>query len=366
MSVFKEIASKYFKHGYVVFVIPVMVYSLSFGSMVAESSEISDLASDLVRPIVSLSGKHKIAVSQIDRSKSKISAGLSQMLVERITNSIQQKIGGSKISLMERARIEDIMKEQEEFQDVEEFSKLLAGMGADIVIFPTVARVDDKTIELSARSVGVSQKLGGKVLSASNPVRISSPISYTITVVGVKYRDAFKVNYKSSLISGLSKIKGIKITEDASVYSTDFKATSNLEFDITTKETVESKEAKQGQNVLKAFSGAFGSIGGKFGGGNNPLSGVMGSIAKSTNPDDLKLKIISATVETKLVNVLDKSIITVEESGEKEVPFTASKSALKSGLKSLVKSILQSSGEKIAARLVGVKVTKNKKAGLLD
>jgi len=361
MSVFKEIASKYFKHGYVVFVIPVMVYSLSFGSMVAESSEISDLASDLVKPILSLSGKHKIAVSQIDRSKSKISAGLSQMLVERITNSIQQKIGGSKISLMERARIEDIMKEQEEFQDVEEFSKLLAGMGADIVIFPTVARVDDKTIELSARSVGVSQKLGGKVLSASNPVRIDSPISYTITVVGVKYGDAFKENYKSSLISGLSKIKGIKITQDASVYSTDFKATSNLEFDITTKETVESKEAKQGQNVLKAFSGAFGSIG-----GNNPLSGVMGSIAKSTNPDDLKLKIISVTVETKLVNVLDKSIISVEESGEKEVPFTASKSALKSGLKSLVKSILQSSGEKIAARLVGVKVTKNKKAGLLD
>ena len=42
-----------------------------------------------------------------------------------------------------------------------------------------------------------------------------------------------------------------------------------------------------------------------------------------------KLKIISVTVETKLVNVLDKSIITVEESGEKEVPFTASKSAIK-------------------------------------
>ena len=48
MSVFKGIASKFFKHGCVVFVIPVMVYSLSFGSMVAESSEISDLASDLV------------------------------------------------------------------------------------------------------------------------------------------------------------------------------------------------------------------------------------------------------------------------------------------------------------------------------
>jgi len=318
-------------------------FTLLFDAKAADQYD--KLAVSLVRQI---HGGYKFAVAPIDRSSSKITAGFSQAITERLTNAVQRELSGSGHSLVERSRLKDIMREQEEFKGVEEFSKLLEGAGADIVIFPNVSRIDKTTIELSARGVGVSSIFGGKVFSASKTIRLKAPVSYAVAVHGVLYKGKIKSNYRNSLIAGLSGLPEIKISNVKGIYGADFKATSTIDFNIAAKDTAEAKEARQGQKVLKAF----GSFGG-FGGGNNPLSGIMSSISKSTNPNELKIKQISATVETKLLNLIDKSIVVSQETGKKTLPFTASSDELKNALKSLVKQLIERSGQSVAYKIVG-------------
>jgi len=86
-----------------------------------------------------------IAVQPIDSRASKISISSSKSLVDKLTNSIQisSQSNKFKITLVERSKLDAIMLEQEEFQNVSEFSDLVSNLGADVLISPSVNRLNE-------------------------------------------------------------------------------------------------------------------------------------------------------------------------------------------------------------------------------
>ena len=86
---------------------------LALPAMGAHSQSIGDMAKQLTAP---LSGDYKIAVQPVNHVKSGISASAASSLLERLTNSLQKSLSGSSLSLVERAKLAQVMQEQEEFK----------------------------------------------------------------------------------------------------------------------------------------------------------------------------------------------------------------------------------------------------------
>jgi hypothetical protein len=332
---------------------------LALPAMGAHSQSIGDMAKQLTAP---LSGDYKIAVQPVNHVKSGISASAASSLLERLTNSLQKSLSGSSLSLVERAKLAQVMQEQEEFKSEEEFSELLASAGADILVVSSISRIEGGKFEFSARTVGASGKIAGKVLSATEPILINAPIQYAVSVDGVRYKGKIKEAYSDSLVAGLTQVSEIKITEKKDIFNIDYKVSSEIEFLVSVKETEKSLEAKQSQGAMSGIGKAMGGMTG----GDNPLGAMFASIGQSNNAEDFKKKKISVTVITKMKRVGDGKIIIAENSGEKLIPFTSEKAEVSQALKGVIRKVLRTSGEEVALRTMGRTPKKGGDGDLLD
>ena len=108
------------------------------------------------------------------------------------------------------------------------------------MISPSVNRLNDKEVEVSARAIGVKGDNAGKVLSASNTYKIDLPAKYVFVVNSLTSGDKDRSSYASSINSGLSSFNEVLVKDKNKVDVADYIIDLNFNLTVTEKETKES------------------------------------------------------------------------------------------------------------------------------
>jgi hypothetical protein len=311
-----------------------------------------------------------IAVQPIDTKASKISISSSKGLVDKLTNAIQisSQSNEFKITLVERSKLDAIMLEKEEFQNVSEFSELVSNLGADVLISPSVNRLNDKVVEISARAIGVTGDNSGKVLSASNTYKIELPANYIFVVNSLTSGDQDRSSYTSSVNSGLSSFSEVLVKDINNIDDADY--IIDLQFSLTTseRETKESKEVKAQAEEGKMANEMFGSLLGA-GGKENPFGNVLKKSAEQNEKkaESLKKKFFLVEATGNMKNVSNGSMITETFFLEDSLGMDSNSEEQKIVAKRLVNQVLGEVGKQLAGKALGKKIKKeNTTSGLLD
>lgn len=311
-----------------------------------------------------------IAVQPIDIKASKISISSSKSLIDKLTNAIQiaSQSNENKVTLVERSKLDAVMMEQEEFQDISEFSNLVSNLGADILISPSVNRINDKEVEISARAIGVSGDNAGKVISASNTYKIELPARYIFVVKSVKSGDEDRLSYAPSINSGLSNFNEALVKDASNLDEADFVIDLQFTLNVTEKDTIESKEAKAQSENNKMASELFGSLMGGSG-KENPFGDLLnkGAAQNEEKAKNLKVKVFSVEATGDMKNISNGSIITENFFLEDSLPMDSSNDEQKIIAKRLVNQVLEEVGKQLASKALGKKINqKNSTSSLLD
>ena len=309
-----------------------------------------------------------VAVQPIDTRASKISISSSKSLVDKLTNAIQisSQSNEFKITLVERSKLDAIMLEQEEFQDVSEFSDLVSNLGADVLISPSVNRINDKEVEISARAIGVIGDNAGKVLSASNTYKIELPAKYVFVVNSLTSGDKDRSSYVSSVNSGLSSFSEVLVKDKNNLDDADYIIDLKFSLTVAEKETKESKEATAQSESNKMASEMFGSL---MGGKDNPLGNLLkkGSEQNKQKAESLKKKAFLVDATGNMKNISNGSMITENVYLEDSLSMDASKDEQKVVAKRLVNKVLEEIGKQLASKALGKKIEKeSSSSSLLD
>lgn len=326
-----------------------------------ETSVATDIVKGLNKPFV-------VAVQPVNRSEANVSAATAKSIVDKLINAIQQNGANAGITQVDRGKLEDINREQQEFQNIDDYSKLIAGAGADVIISPSVNRLNDKEIEISARALGVKDDTAGKVLAASKSYIINAPLSYVVLVSSVKQGDRDRASYSRYVNGGISSFSEFSVRETIEDKSElDFEVSVAFSLSSVEKETAESKKAKQEAQGLNMFSSIASGMGISAGGGSNPLAGLGGMQSQiAEQADAAKVIEIKVTAEASMKNVQTGSIISEIGEVSEMIPKTSSIDEQKALAKKLVSEALSNAGKMVAAKVLGKSVEKSSGGGLLD
>lgn len=311
-----------------------------------------------------------IAVQPIDTKVSKISISASKSLVDKLTNAIQisSQSNEFKLTLVERSKLDAIMLEQEEFQDVTEFSKLVSNLGADVLISPSVNRLNDKEVEISARAIGVVGDNAGKVLSASNTYKIDLPAKYVFVVNSLTSEDQDRSSYVSSVNSGLSNFSEVLVKDINDIDEADYLIDLQFSLSVSEKETEESKELKTQAEDNQMASELFGNmLGGS--GKENPFGDILkkGAEQNKKKAESLKKKVFLVEATGNMKNISNGSMITENYFLEDSLGMDSTNDEQKIVAKRLVNQVLEEIGKQLASKALGKKVNKETStSSLLD
>ena len=78
-------------------------------------------------------------MKDIDRGKS-VSAAVAARIKNKLINEIQVHGGEAGVKQVDRGKLEEISREQQEFQNVDDFAKSIAGAGAEVIV-PSVTEL---------------------------------------------------------------------------------------------------------------------------------------------------------------------------------------------------------------------------------
>lgn len=311
-----------------------------------------------------------IAVQPIDTKVSKISISASKSLVDKLTNAIQisSQSNEFKLTLVERSKLDAIMLEQEEFQDVTEFSELVSNLGADVLISPSVNRLNDKEVEISARAIGVVGDNAGKVLSASNTYKIDLPAKYVFVVNSLTSGDQDRSSYVSSVNSGLSNFSEVLVKDINDIDEADYLIDLQFSLSVSEKETEESKELKTQAEGNQMASELFGNLLGSSG-KENPFGDILkkGAEQNEKKAESLKKKVFLVEATGNMKNISNGSMITENYFLEDSLGMDSTNDEQKIVAKRLVNQVLEEIGKQLASKALGKKVNKETStSSLLD
>ena len=311
-----------------------------------------------------------IAVQPIDTKVSKISISASKSLVDKLTNAIQisSQSNEFKLTLVERSKLDAIMLEQEEFQDVTEFSELVSNLGADVLISPSVNRLNDKEVEISARAIGVVGDNAGKVLSASNTYKIDLPAKYVFVVNSLTSGDQDRSSYVSSVNSGLSNFSEVLVKDINDIDEADYLIDLQFSLSVSEKETEESKELKTQAEGNQMASELFGNILGSSG-KENPFGDILkkGAEQNEKKAESLKKKVFLVEATGNMKNISNGSMITENYFLEDSLGMDSTNDEQKIVAKRLVNQVLEEIGKQLASKALGKKVNnETSTSSLLD
>ena len=311
-----------------------------------------------------------IAVQPIDTKVSKISISASKSLVDKLTNAIQisSQSNEFKLTLVERSKLDAIMLEQEEFQDVTEFSELVSNLGADVLISPSVNRLNDKEVEISARAIGVVGDNAGKVLSASNTYKIDLPAKYVFVVNSLISGDQDRSSYVSSVNSGLSNFSEVLVKDINDIDEADYLIDLQFSLSVSEKETEESKELKTQAEGNQMASELFGNILGSSG-KENPFGDILkkGVEQNEKKAESLKKKVFLVEATGNMKNISNGSMITENYFLEDSLGMDSTNDEQKIVAKRLVNQVLEEIGKQLASKALGKKVNnETSTSSLLD
>ncbi len=338
----------------------IFVVMSSAGNAIADPKEIAaELAPKLKNNLV-------IAVQPIDergKSGAKISAGTASSIVDQLTNQMQRSLQGSSSVLAERAKLNQVMMEQEEFQNVTEYSELVANTGADALVVPSINRINNEEIEVSARAIGVKGSIEGVVLGASRIYTMKAPISYRVSVTSIKQGDKDRSEYSDYVVSGLTDFDEIVVVKPSITSDMkDFDVTVSFDFETGERQTEESRKAAAdaagAQNAMNMFGSMANVLKDKDGNspfGENPFGGMLSNVSKqeAAKAESLKLRVFTVEARGKLISSFNGPTVSATVSKEETLPFDASRGEQKIAAKRLVNLSLEELGRSLAAKALG-------------
>ena len=303
-----------------------------------------------------------LAIQPLDRKKANISMASASGIIEKFTNEIQRALSNSSSSLIDRSKLEAIMLEQEEFQNIEEFSNLIENTGADILIGISLARINSSSVEISARSFGVKGNLAGQVISASKTYKIDLPQSFVIKVKSIKQGQKDRKKYLSSFIDGISNFNEIEVTsQNIANHQLDYIIDINFEFDISERETEESKQAAEQAKGLALFGSLANNM--VQPGKTNPFAALTQT---EDNSADLKQLVFITNAEAKILKVSNNSELYSTSESESSAPINSSEGDKKKNAGKSVKDALYVLGDDVGSKITGSKSSSSSGGSLLD
>ena len=324
------------------FLVGLLVSQQAYGD---EAKIAKELVSSLSPPVT-------VAVKDIDRGQGQVSAAVAARIKNKLINEIQVYGGEAGVKQVDRGKLEEISREQQEFQNVDDFAKIIAGAGADVIIVPSVTRIDSETVEISARALGVLENAAGQVVAASKSYKINAAVNYTATVASIMQGSKDRSAYKKYVNAGLSSYKEISVSESSDGQPLDY--TIDVVLDLTTveKETAESKKAKHDQKALAMFS--------------NLTGGALNLGDQVDDPEASKAIEMNVMVEISMKNTQTGASLSDIIEVSDQIPKSSSKNEQKALAKSLVATALEKAGQNIGAKALGKPATTGSSGGLLD
>jgi hypothetical protein len=309
-----------------------------------------------------------IAIQPIDSSGSGINISLRESLINELTNQIQLNITSKNSFLVDRSKIEEIMLEQEEFQNIEEFSKLLENTGADALVALTVSRKNANEVNISARVFGVKDENTGKVLAASNTYSIISPQTFIVKIDSILEGAVDRSKYQSSLVESLGRLSNIQIVgNDTPNNNADYVISISVVFSSYEKATEESKKAEESAKGMETFNKIAGNFVGGFSMGGNSGGGIFDSIKESQpDPETLKAIVYTADLEAYIYSNEKRSNEIVVSSAEVSVLKSSSDQEKKRAAVAAIKDALSNIGNDIGTNITGFNRASNSPSSLLD
>lgn len=293
----------------------------------------------------------KIAIQPLDRTLANLSVDFANSLIEKFTNQLQIAIQDTGSVLIDRSKIDVIMLEQEEFQDVEEFSSLIKNTGAEVLVALSVARIDNDEVEISARAFGVKGDEAGKVLSASNSYRLTSPSKFVVKLASLREGNRDRMEYSNSVLEGLSNYSELEVAP-ATVPDHQIDYVVDVQISITSAEraTAESKKAQGQAQGFAMFNSFTSGMGGNSRAGKNPFAGLT---QMTPDPESLKKVVFISDAEATITNTGVKSKLVSITNAETTVGKSASKEEKKRAAAQSVRKALAALGFDIGAKLTG-------------
>ena len=336
---------------------------LGVGSFFSASTSVYANETSIASEIVNgLNKSFVVAVQPIDRSEAKVSAATANSIVDKLINAIQLKGKSLGITQVDRGKLEEINREQQEFQNIDDYSALVAGAGADVIISPSVNRLNGNEVEVSARALGVKGSAAGKVLAASKTYRIKAPISYVVFVSSVLQGDRDRASFSKYVNSGISSFSEFEVKSDAGdTPELDFEVLVGFSLSSVEKETAQSAEAKKQADLANAFSGIASGFGGEM---SNLMGNLQGQATASAEAN--KVIEIKVTAEASMKNIQTGSVITEVVEVSDTVPKSSSRDEQKALAKTLVSDALSNAGKMVAAKVLGKSTSASSGGGLLD
>jgi hypothetical protein len=323
------------------------------------NASISEIARDVTSP---LPANITIAIQPINRVVANMSASRSTGLIEQLTNEVQRSIQNTSSTLVDRGQIDTIMMEQEEFQDVEEFSELIANTGADALISLTLMRRNQNQVEVSARAFGVKGSNSGKVLSASKTYVMEIPAVYTVAISSIKQGGLDRSKYLGSFLDGMLLYSGLEVAPtNLPRHQIDYDVSISIDFNTESRATTESKEAKKQAEGLAMFNSLVSSMGSASSGN------VFGNMGQSM-PDEgsLKQTVYISEVEARYVKLGSNAELYASAAAETSSASDASNSEMKTKAVASIKEALRNLGAAVGVKITGEKTASSSSASLLD
>ena len=291
-----------------------------------------------------------IALLPINNKESKIPANVANSLSSRITNSLANKGSANNIKVIDRENLKNLMREQEEFLGVDDFSKLVEKAGADILVSVQLSRINKESIRISLRGTGIKGDIAGKVLGATSEISYDVPERYSALISGVfNNKGKRKTAYEDSLSSGITKFEEISLTQSKSIYAVDFYVKANYTFKFSQQKTKESRENEQGAKIMGSFSKMMGSMGGKA----NPMAEMMKSATGDGDSKHLEKTVLNLSVNSELVDKINDRILKDTRDTVINLPGDSDRDAKSIALKSAIRELMKESGSFLAAKALG-------------
>ena len=291
-----------------------------------------------------------IALLPINQKESKIPANVANSLSSRITNSLANKGSANNIKVIDRENLKNLMREQEEFLGVDDFSKLVEKAGADILVSVQLSRINKESIRISLRGTGIKGDIAGKVLGATSEISYNVPQRFSVSISGVfNNRGERKTAYEDSLSSGVTKFEEISLALSKSIYAVDFYVKANYTFKFSQQKTKESRENEQGAKIMGSFSKMMGSMGGKA----NPMAEMMKSATGDGDSKHLEKTVLNLSVNSELVDKINDRILKDTRDTVINLPGDSDRDAKSIALKSAIRELMKESGSFLAAKALG-------------
>ncbi len=302
----------------------------------------------------------RIAIYPIDHKAAKIPKSTALLIEDPLHAAIARSANDHGLAVIARSELTNIFNDRQFVGQSSDFEELAKKANVDVIISITARRQSPRTLVVTAKALGVSGSIIGRVLSSSHSYNIEIQPAANVVVEGVFSDGIHNSKYDSSLISGLTNKSGINSVSSAK--EADFIIKSTVAAEISEKTTQEA----QGAQLFGSFLGGAANMGGPQGG--PPIGNIAQGFQKSLGQIG-HFKVVAISVVTEAHVPGESGTVTSEKSATVDLPPNSTDDQLRQETQALVRKTLIESGNELSAKLLGEALDRSNPGGkksLLD